>query len=396
MHAGLTIRANREFFFFFSIFFNIIYIYIGSEQKYISGVANMGEKCKRCDNEAVRVSRGEPFCKACFIKFIQFRQRKQMERFKVSYNEPRPPDQHVLLPVSLGPSSMALLDMCVEMIRAQKAIHRGRQGFYLHVVHVMDQEDSTIQERLEGLRERYPECEKIEAVKLPSNTETDVVQISRGKNVSGLENAMKQMNKTGREDSIGILRKELIERIAEKKGCQTTVYGHCQTRLAELVIAMTSKGRGSAMPHAINDGGYYPLKDVLSSEVDIYNELQGTGELIVTRTKPPANVKLQSIDDLVHQYFISVEKDFPSVVSTVVRTANKLASQEEGEDNCAICGGLRGEDTLEWIKKITVNAPIEDAGETLCYGCMVMLRNSSDKLQWPRYSIDDVINEYEL
>ncbi|KAA8912940.1 hypothetical protein TRICI_003322 [Trichomonascus ciferrii] len=320
-----------------------------------------------------------------------------MERFKVSYNEPRPPDQHVLLPVSLGPSSMALLDMCVEMIRAQKAIHRGRQGFFLHVVHVMDQEDSSdTRERLERLRERYPECEKIEAVKLPESSKTELVQISRGENISDLDGAMKQVNKTGREDSKGILRKGLIEKIAERNGCQTTIYGHCQTRLAELVIAMTSKGRGSAMPHAINDGGYYPLKDVLSSEVDIYNDLQETCDLIVSRTKPPANVKLQSIDDLVHQYFISVEKDFPSVVSTVVRTANKLASQEEGEDNCSICGGIRGKDTLEWIKKITVNAPIEDAGETLCYGCMVMLRNSADKLQWPRYSVQDIVNEYEL
>lgn len=323
-----------------------------------------------------------------------------MERFKVSYNEPRPPDQHILLPVSLGPSSMALLDMCVEMIRAQKAIHRGRQGFYLHVVHViMDQgEEDATRERLRRLKERYPECEQVEAVRLPESCDTgvEVVQISRGEGVSGLDDAMQQMNKTGREDSVGILRKRLIAKIAEKKGCQTIIYGHCQTRLAELVIALTAKGRGSAMPHAINDGGYYPLKDVLSSEVDIYNELQETDDLLVTRTKPPANVKLQSIDDLVHQYFVSVEKDFPSVVSTVVRTANKLASQEEGEDNCSICGGIRGKDTLEWIKKITVNAPIEDAGETLCYGCMVMLRNSADKLQWPRYSVHDVVNEYQL
>lgn len=363
-------------------------------------------KCKRCENEAVKESRGEPFCKACFIKFIQFRQRKQMEKFKVDYSEPRPPDQHILLPISLGASSIALLDMCVELIRAQKTVHRGRQGFYLHALHILEEENSdNVKCILEKLRERYPECEEITTVSLLSQIkdgEIESIKISNHDSTTtdDLITIMNQhMNKTSREDTISILRKQLIDRYAEQAGCQTIIYGHCQTRISELVIAMTSKGRGSAMPHTINEAGYYPLREVLSSEVQIYNELQQITDSVIPKQSPPANVKLQTIDDLVYQYFISVEKDFPSVVSTVAKTANKLASTSTTASTtkyCSVCGDISGDDTLEWVKKITVNAPTEDAGETLCYGCMVMLRNTTNQLNWPRYNKDDVINAYEL
>ncbi|CAN6640497.1 cytoplasmic tRNA 2-thiolation protein 2 [Trichomonascus vanleenenianus] len=381
----------------------LIYSYMTDTSNTNGGIG----PCKRCKEPAILVSRGESFCRACFIRFVQYRQRKQMEQFKVDYKTPNPEDQHILLALSLGPSSLALLDMAIDTIRLMRQQHRGRQGFYLHGLHIdecPDPEESDAKELIAALGETYPECEfaclPLTAAKSLASEAVEIGQGgSRGESVFALLN---KMTRTSRQDASELLKKQLIESFGKQKGCQTVIYGHSQTRLAELIISHTAKGRGAAVPRDINqtlENGYiYPLRDLLRSEISIYNGLKEVTRF-VSQYKPrvPATTKLQSIDELVNQYFVSVEEGFPSVVSTVVRTAGKLDdSRAPVVASCSVCGDPVAADTLEWTKKITVCPPTEDKSAQLCYGCIVMFRRTVGSVNWPRYDKNELLKEFEL
>lgn len=378
---------------------------------------SMTELCKRCKEPAVVISRQEAFCKSCFIRFVQHRQKKQLEKFKVDYSTGKNvQEQHILLPLSLGKGSIALLDMAVELIRLQKQTHRGRQGFNLHAVYIdlniedhlnglHDKNDDNGSRILDMLREAYPECE-ISTVSITefmadskdnvnllldrNNTEED-----KKYTVEPLD-FLRHMSRTARQDSIDIMKEQLITRIASKKRCQTVIYGHSQTRLAELVVALTAKGRGNMIPKTL-ESNIYPLRDILSSEIVIYNQMRELDKYIKPEARIPETTKLQSIDELVGKYFASVEQGFPSVVSTVVRTGDKLGDSSSSESvECMVCSGHADPDMLRWIDKITVNGPELPPASGLCYGCTVMFRNSVSQISWPRNTKQEVLDNYLL
>jgi len=89
-----------------------------------------------------------------------------------------------------------------------------------------------------------------------------------------------------------------------------------------------------------------------------------------------ASSKDATIDDLMAQYFESVEKDYPSIVANVVRTSSKLQpfSLDETTD-CGLCG-LPVEEGTDGIygwggdqNSVSRVARAIDQDSILCYGC---------------------------
>lgn len=349
-----------------------------------------------------------------------------MELFKVNY-EPGAEIETILLPLSLGKSSLALLDMVVELIRYQKSTHRLRQGFYLAAL-VVDETglksgttNKDVCSTVDTLKERYPECKfhchSLETLveQFPSAT-IQVDDQKSGLVINGLETIDDLKSRTSRQDILGLLRKQMILAFSRKNGFKTTIWGYSTTRLAEMVLSLTSKGRGQEIPVQIDVETYntkyqriiYPIRDVLSSEIDIYNDLQGLANLVVESTATvPVTTKLQSIDELVHRYFHSIEEGFPSIVSTVVRTAAKLGQRPVTADSCKVCGSIVLADSQQWLKSITVSKlPGQEADQetsdlfnnsSLCYGCLMTLKGGNvAQLVWPSTSVNDVLNQYSL
>lgn len=179
----------------------------------------------------------------------------------------------------------------------------------------------------------------------------------------------------------------------------------------------------------------WPLKDIRSTEIEQFLErewpeasffisasdsIEAPKKVIVTA----AAKKNMSIDSLIKSYFNEIEASFPSVATTVVRTTEKLAdpgtvlddpqigellrrsngnvsNEIEKFTQCAVCGCQRNPNTLSWSHKITVNEaaaveedeplnPESDSNmnsipekqhnpllDSLCYGCLVMLKDST-------------------
>lgn len=355
-----------------------------------------------------------------------------MEQFKVNY-DPAAVDQTILMALSLGKSSLALLDMVVDLIRVQKQHHRGRQGFFLQVM-VIDESrilgpmTKDVEETVDHLKQYYPEC------KFTLHTLESLVQLFplQSVNIDGmlgddndigtstnLFQLLPSLTRTSQQDLLEILRRQLILGYAKRESFNTIIWGYSTTRLAEMVLSLTTKGRGQDIPVLIDNEeviidnvvNIYPLKDLMSSEIVLYNNLQQLSELVVEPVaKIPATTKLQSINELVQQYFSSIEDNFPSIASTVVRTAEKLGIKpSDSKTQCLICASTVAKDSQQWLKNITVSRLPYENYETdvsnnllpdsvdLCYGCLVAFKDTKlSNISWPRTSVDEVLNEYSI
>ena len=345
--------------------------------------------CRRCQaNEPTITIRTEPLCNDCFSKYVSTKVVKRMESFRVRHSEPGR-ERTLLLPLSFGAGSTVLLHLLSRHLQGQ-AEKTGRTGFKLHVLHVDDVSNSSAANgsdgRLERVKERFPghayssvplsdvsSVEDLSAL-LPS---TRTNEPSDGKENLSVEDLLSSLDSpTSRTDTAQILRRKLILNFAKANSCQAILWGDSTTRLAERILADTAKGRGYSLPWTVADGEsphgvpfYFPMRDLLSKEIASFasaidpplDDLIGKDE-----NKQTISMRDATIDGLMKQYFESVERDYPSIVANVVKTAGKLqqVSPSEVEMQCELC-----------------DLPLLDAApekSRLCYGCIRTLGKGAE------------------
>jgi len=285
-------------------------------------------------------------------------------------------------------------------------------------------------------------------------------------------------SKTSRADIITIITQQLITDYAIATKSQSIFEPHTLTFMAEQSMALVCKGRGielgtSILPFmspasasAAATGGaapetvdiilackantvkpvytaadlvnIRPLCDLYDTEIKTYLALHGLQlppHALLPTIVPGTNTKALSMDQLLHNYFSTIDAAFPSVTTTVVRTIDKLASKFDLSDfertngaatavaaaagdkkvPCRICGTRREDDALSWIHKISVMTLSEidqpspvanpenlDGPKDLCYGCITLFKNSAvSEIAWPTelsrgHSVEALLGEYEL
>lgn len=309
-----------------------------------------------------------------------------METFRVRHSEAGQ-ERILLLPLSFGPGSISLLHVLSQHLNGQVEKTR-RTGFKLHVLHVQDDTSEASDKNgksLEKVASRYPEhvyslsplsdlFSFAEASPLPAcadNISADgVPNLERLKLLLGsLESA------TSRTDMTQVLMRKLIVAFAKRHRCEAVVWGDSTTSLAERILAETAKGRGFSLPWIVADGEsphgipfYYPMKDLLSKEIAAFASLVDPplDDLILNDTaKPVVSMKNTTIDDLMKQYFESVEREYPSIVANVVKTTGKLEATSLSlvENQCELCD-----------MPLDGQAPERSR---LCYGCIRTLPQSA-------------------
>ena len=347
--------------------------------------------------------RSEPLCRACFVNYVLTKAIKRMEPFRVRHAA-ADKVRKLLLPVSFGFSSLALLHILDHHLKNQTT-KTGRTGFALAVLHVDDSaylEQDAEHGNVEELRSRYPN-HGYASVPLHHVLDEDVddgVLSSLGADAIGQRDApapeqldqllMSLPSYTARGDVVSILRTKLIVGHATRLGCEAVLWGDSTTKLAEKTLAETAKGRGSSLPWQIADGTssfgiafHYPLRDLLKKElVDYVGAAELPLSLLVRRpntTVRSVSSKKTTIDDLMRQYFDSVEDSFPNIVSNVVRTVGKLESGLEMNESmrCSLCKMPARSESPEPHGREGDRGACSDAsspsacngGRPLCYGC---------------------------
>ncbi|KAK5113713.1 hypothetical protein LTR85_010730 [Meristemomyces frigidus] len=344
--------------------------------------------CRRCQlSEPAITVRTEPLCAACFSRYVSTKVVKRMESFRVRHLEPG--DERVLLlPLSFGPCSTALLHVLSHQLKGQ-AEKTSRTGYKLHVLHV-ECGNAATDSLLSKVRERYPEhvfssCSLSDVLAVdgvpelfqqdPSSGQLE--QEQGGSSPQGsLDSMFASLNSpTARDDLKQILIQKLVVAFAKQNNCEAVLWGDSATRLAERTLAETAKGRGASLPWVVADGDmlygvpfYYPMRDLLRKEITAFASYvePALEDIIVSEAvKPAVSTKNTTIDDLMKQYFESVEQEYPSIVANVVKTTSKLqATSLQGvETQCELC-----------------NVPLDGQAperSRLCYGCIRTLPHLS-------------------
>ncbi|KAF2160969.1 hypothetical protein M409DRAFT_28575 [Zasmidium cellare ATCC 36951] len=336
--------------------------------------------CRRCQTvEPAIVVRTEPLCRDCFSKYVQTKVVKRMETFRVRNSE-LGKVRKLLVPLSHDACSVGSLHILSHHLKGQ-AEKTGRTGFKLCILRIDDElaaADGQRDSSLATIQARYPEHEYRSAALsevlslddlsslFPDVSENRVECASPRDRLLSILNSSKSA--TGRQDTLQILRRKLVVQIAKREECEAVVWEDSTTKLAERTLAETAKGRGFALPWTVADGEsphgitfYYPLRELLTKEIEAYISFvePPLDQQLVNPEKPATvSTKNMTIDDLMNQYFESVERDYPSIVANVVRTTGKLkaAPLSQVEQQCELC-----------------NIPLQGQSpekSRLCYGCI--------------------------
>ncbi|KAI9698700.1 MAG: cytoplasmic tRNA 2-thiolation protein 2 [Candelina mexicana] len=379
--------------------------------KHKNGIGN-GELplCKRCQVlEASVLVRMEHLCRDCFMTYVRTKVVKRMESFRVR-NSKIEKQRVLLLPLSFGPSSVSLLHILDYQLQTQ--IDRAqRAGYVIHVlvVEAHDPSETSLRKaKLAETQRRYPRhtystLALADIFSFNHTIDLDIHSIDSGQS-KGLSSAFSSKEEkldallsslpstTSKFDVLCTLRTRLIIEFAKKKGCEGIFWGDSTTRLAEKTLAETAKGRGFSLPWQIADGASphglnfkYPLRDLLRKELVTFSELTSPPLTALIFAQPQtaqfsASAKSTTIDNLMSQYFESVEENYPSIVANVVRTSSKLRipTNSKTDQICKLCGlpvpggamGIHGwggdqKATVDKIDPETTRRQVQ----ALCYGC---------------------------
>ncbi|KAL8795095.1 MAG: hypothetical protein Q9195_002392 [Heterodermia aff. obscurata] len=287
--------------------------------------------------------------RACFLRYVSTKILKRLEakKFRGAYDDA---SKKLLLPLSLGVSSVTLLHVLDRHLQTQKK-NSGRVSYNIHVLFI-DQSAFTLQREfknaLEQARLRFPthsfsvvtldeildyESPLLEGILMTSQALDGNRALSRPDKLKALLSVLPSA--TSRLDIVKILRGKLINAFAELHECSFILFGDSTTRLAERTLAETAKGRGGSLPWLTSDSMTskglkinYPMRDLLKRELVLYVAITEPSlePLLVdgdSLDNVPVSSKDTTIDGLMSQYFASVEQNYPSIVANVVRTSDQ-------------------------------------------------------------------------
>jgi cytoplasmic tRNA 2-thiolation protein 2 len=311
-------------------------------------------------------------------------------RIDAPSDEPR----SFLVPISMGVSSVSLLHILSDYLNYKRSRSAGRTRYRLHALHVEMPEETNVSTAslYEKLRERYPE-HRYSTLSLSDIFDYHASQSNGHQNseqptkVDKLRLLLREVpSMTARADIIHTLLVRLVVLFAKVNSIDGILWAHTTTRLAEKILSETAKGRGFGLPWQVTDGEspygipfYYPLREVFKKELFEFVKMtdppiEPLGASKDTEAMPrPADLKHSSIDILMRDYFESVEEQYPSIVSNVVRTSSRLNPSIVGIQRCKLCTfpitkELLGIDGWRGIQEFN---PRESSSEVsgLCYGC---------------------------
>ncbi|KAF7924162.1 uncharacterized protein EAE97_010774 [Botrytis byssoidea] len=357
--------------------------------------------CKRCmESNATLQIRSESVCQKCFSQYVKTKAVKRMETYKGKRSSKVP--QKLLLPLSFGPSSSCLLHILDGHLQTQQE-RMNRVSYELFVVHIdlylddADREASAV--LLQKYKDQYPrhsyssyglqEALQLEGIDWASLGISDAPTQGAEASSLDLQNIVSTMSSaTSRADIVSTLLNRLLVDVAKRNDCESILFGDTTTRLAEKTLTETAKGRGFSLPWQVSDGpspygmGFnYPLRDILKKEIMTFSSSTTPLPELVVYQEPPSHISASSksttIDDLMAQYFESVEENFPSIVANVVRTSSKLKpSTDHVSKGCGICGLPVAEGTdgiYGWGGDQNPDSrPAREnisSSTVLCYGC---------------------------
>ena len=294
-------------------------------------------------------------CKECLLNTVIHRFRTNLMKLETVAKECK-----VMVACSGGASSVALLNLMNSFCKVDPSQQMRKPRFPVIICAHVDQSILFNNPELESSVRKLAEYESVPYfnVKIESifkgkrakmykdrNGET-VIAAGQDSNAQIFKDTLDSVSDySSKEDLINIYTLKALEMEARKQGCNVILLGDNSTKLAIKVISDTAKGRGVSMASMVSleqPGEIVvvkPLRDTLADEIAIFNQYKNL------ESYPHPNVTTgqsssSSIERLTANFIMNVQKDFPSTVSTISRTAFKINSIVPTENEiCAFCNG---------------------------------------------------------
>lgn len=316
------------------------------------------------------------------MRYVSSKALKRMNsfQFKNLVGDQRP---KLLLPLSGGPSSLAMLEVLDAQLQRQLD-KQNRKAYDLILMHVQGLNPAELEQATkwrEDVMALFPSHRFLEIMNMQDifggddRVERDLEQLGLHREVNENNAALltrlfaSTSTATARADLEEVLKQRLILAVAKGESCQCILWGHSDSRLAAKALADVAKGRGGSVPNFMADGPSpfgldfnHPMRDLFRSELELYltclqKDISSCLSQKDISVPAPVSVRNTSIDDLLTGYIDSQGEKYPSIMANVVRTASKLqAPTKELSSNCKLC-----------IMPITSNGSMN-----LCYGCTRM------------------------
>ncbi|KAJ9593306.1 hypothetical protein L9F63_015126, partial [Diploptera punctata] len=333
-----------------------------------SSELKLGSICKKCNEKKADVvlRAKDAYCKDCFLTASTHKFRAALGKSKLV----RPRDK-VLIAFSGSQSSVALLHLVQTGLNGD---NHKRLLFSCSVVYI--DEGAVF-----GLSstERKAICDEI--VQHVKQTDIPVYITSLEKSLFDLEetnyfrydtdqdyvNEQKEQklkdcfssrhSLTTRENLLELLRNRLLLKVAKHLKCTKIFTADTMSHLAVKLLTNVSLGRGSQLPLDVGfcdnrDADIMllrPMRDFLKKEIvyyNVFNDLQSINiPSLGTKVKPN-----ESIQKLTEKFVTDLQEDFPSTVSTIFRTGEKMSMNNvahEADETCALCQAPLDTDTIE-------------------------------------------------
>jgi len=368
--------------------------------------------CCKCDSPPfVRIRRGDPFCKSCFDTFVLHKFRQGLGKTKILY-----PDERVVLDLSGNLPSMTMLQLMSSAY--DKAAHKKMTAVPLGVIidesNLYDVGESVVPSVLRTIKS----CTDMPIITFivpyemilledfesrlgqfyAQHTNDDVVDFNEVTDISDLTAKARLLlsnvdNLTAREDLHTSLRMQLLYRMAKVLNSCKIMLTQTSVELASHLLTTISVGKGSSIPFETSyldkrmaDVTFINcMRDFTPKECAYYLKLKGVTPLTVIQPGTLCDPYVGSISRLTSTFVSGLQQDFPSTVSTILRTGNKLGATR-GKASCMIC-----------LVPLTSGKYRE--GDEYCNGCMISLseaKRSVDLLPafTKRCTEESVLNEF--
>lgn len=225
--------------------------------------------------------------------------------------------------------------------------------------------------------------------------------------------------------TLSTLTRLLLLYTAYSIGASHLVLGTSLTSLSISLISSIAQGGGFVVPQAIQEEWAPPSVERIpgdsswNGEVRLVRPLRDVGMKecqawvwwhqlpVVGKQRIP--IPKQNIGHLTKGFIIGLERDYPSTVSTIAKTAGKLAPKGEFGERCILCelptqASVRGWKARTSIRSFTDEASPTDDGSLsrplfshLCYSCHTTLTSKSSRsTATPSWNLSDTQSEMQL
>ncbi|XP_044068998.1 cytoplasmic tRNA 2-thiolation protein 2 isoform X2 [Siniperca chuatsi] len=357
------------------------------------GGPSVSRKCVKCKEApaAVVIRAGDAYCRVCFKEYFIHKFRAMLGKNRIIF-----PGEKVLLAVSGGASSCSMLSQVQEGLSqnahkklrflpgivyideggavGQSVEERQRTvaelqavlratGFPFHIVpleQVLDLPSSVVvaapspSERpasaYKAAVDRFLQVDSSSCLTAQEQEETSLpdVQEAHTRSLQQLIGSAKTL--TAREDLLNTLRQHLLVHTARTEGYSKLMLGDNCTRLAVKLLTSISLGRGAqlAQDTGFSDSRYgdiilvRPMRDYAAKEIAYYNRMFNVRSVFIPSLDTKTTDKA-SIQRLTESFVTKLQADFPSTVSTIYRTSEKLQTACKSSttadhcDRCLLC-----------------------------------------------------------